>query len=178
MPDGALFTPVTAEARAAARRRLGLSRPTVVAVGRLVPIKGFDLLLDAVGDLAEVVIIGAGPEDAALRDRARSRRVALRLPGFVARTELPAWLAAGDVYVQPSRVLPSGRSEGLPQATLEALAVGLPVVVSRSGGLAELDRADGRISFFEPGDAGALRKALDAALDAALVAAFGEANRV
>jgi len=59
-----------------------------------------------------------------------------------------------------TRVLPSGRTEGLPMATLEALAVGLPVIASRSGGLAELDGARGRVSFFVPDDVASLRAAL------------------
>jgi glycosyltransferase involved in cell wall biosynthesis len=160
VPDADLFHDRTTEDRAAARRRLGLSRPTVVAVGRLVPIKGFDVLLDAVGDLAEVVLIGTGSEGESLRRQARRLGVSLRLPGVVPRAELPAWLAAADVYVQPSRVLPSGRTEGLPTATLEALAVGLPVVAARCGGLAELDEPEGRVRFFEPGDAASLRGAL------------------
>jgi glycosyltransferase involved in cell wall biosynthesis len=45
-------------------------------------------------------------------------------------------------------------------ATLEALAVGLPVIVSRSGGLAELDDSGGRVSFFAPNDVASLRAAL------------------
>jgi len=164
LPDGELFRPASPAARAAARQRLGLSRPTVVAVGRLIPIKGFDVLIDAVGDLAQVAIIGAGSEHERLRARARQRRVALRLPGFVPRAELAGWLAAGDVYVQPSRRLESGRTEGVPMAALEALAIGVPVIAARSGGLAELD---GSVSWFEPGDVASLRAALLVALQPA-----------
>jgi glycosyltransferase involved in cell wall biosynthesis len=133
----------------------------VVAVGRLIPIKGFDLLIDAVGDRADVVIIGAGSEHDRLCTRARHRSVALRLPGTVPRSDLPAWLAAADVYVQPSRRLDSGRTEGVPLAALEALAVGAPVIAARSGGLAELGA---RASYFEAGDVGSLRAALSLAL--------------
>ena len=97
---------------------------------------------------------------ASLRAHAHRRGVALRLPGLVPRDQIPEWLAAADLYVQPSRVLPSGRTEGLPMATLEALAVGLPVIVSRSGGLAELDGGGGRVSFFAPNDVASLRASL------------------
>src|SRR5262249_43289082 len=125
-PDPRLFRPASAAERVAARRRLWLQRPTVLSIGRLVPIKGFDLLIDAVADGlpgadVAVVILGAGPEEASLRAHALRRGVALRLPGFVTRDQIPEWLAAADLYVQPSRVLPSGRTEGLPTATLEAL---------------------------------------------------------
>jgi glycosyltransferase involved in cell wall biosynthesis len=164
LPDAEIFRAVTAEDRSRARQRLGLRRPTVMATGRLVPVKGFDLLLDAVGPLAEVVILGAGPERDALRDRARRKKVSLRLPGMIPRSQVPLWLAAADLYVQPSRVLSSGRTEGMPLATLEALAMGLPVLAARSGGLAELDPGSGRVSFFEPGDAASLRSALSSAL--------------
>jgi glycosyltransferase involved in cell wall biosynthesis len=75
---------------------------------------------------------------------------------------VPEWLAAADLYVQPSRVLPSGRTEGLPMATLEALAVGLPVIASRSGGLAELASQGRRVSFCAPNDIASLRACLDA----------------
>ena len=163
VPDARLFHPAGAAERAAARLRLGIERPSVLSIGRLVPIKGFDLLIDAVADGAlavDLTILGAGPEEASLRARARRRGVALRLPGVVARDQIPAWLAAADLYVQPSRVLPSGRTEGSPMATLEALAVGLPVIASRSGGLAELDEDRGRVSFFAPNDAASLRAAL------------------
>jgi glycosyltransferase involved in cell wall biosynthesis len=163
VPDPALFRPSSPVERAAARLRLGFTRPTVVAVGRLIPIKGFDLLIDAVGDRAEVVVIGAGSEHDRLRARARQRSVALRLPGVVPRSDLPAWLAAADVYVQPSRRLGSGRTEGVPLATLEALAVGAPVIVARSGGLAELGT---QASYFQAGDVASLRAALSLALPA------------
>jgi len=162
-PDTRLFHPVSADARRAARERLGFARPTVLSVGRLVPIKGFDLLIDAVADGApetDLAILGAGPQEAALRSHARQRGVRLRLPGFVPRHQVPAWLAAADLYVQPSRVLPSGRTEGLPVATLEALAVGLPVIASRSGGLVELAANPGRVSFCAPNDLASLRAAL------------------
>jgi glycosyltransferase involved in cell wall biosynthesis len=166
-PDARLFHPASADERRAARERLGFVRPTVLSVGRLVPIKGFDLLIDAVaggvpgaGRVVDLVILGAGPEEAALRTRARRRGVILRLPGFIPRDQVPEWLAAGDLYVQPSRVLPSGRTEGLPMATLEALAVGLPVIASRSGGLAELASQGRRVSFCSPNDMASLRASL------------------
>ena len=121
------------------RRRLGLSAPTVLAVGRLVPIKGHDLLLRAcarasagAADLEkpEVVILGDGPERERLVRLAAARGVTLRLPGFVARAEVADWLHAADLYVQPSIRLPNGRGEGAPIATREALAIGIPVVAT------------------------------------------------
>jgi len=122
------------------RRQLGLARPTVLAVGRLVPIKGHDRLLRACARVQadqgrrgagglEVVILGDGPERARLAGLASRLGVRLRLPGFVPRTEVARWLRASDVFVQPSIRLPNGRGEGAPVATAEARAVGIPVVI-------------------------------------------------
>jgi glycosyltransferase involved in cell wall biosynthesis len=124
----------------AGRRRLGLSRPTVLAVGRLVPIKGHDRLLRACAHVQaasrgaaaalEVVILGDGPERARLAQLAEGLGVRLRLPGFVPRAEVARWLRASHVYVQPSIRLANGRGEGAPLATAEARAVGIPVLVA------------------------------------------------
>jgi glycosyltransferase involved in cell wall biosynthesis len=133
-------------------------QPRVVSVGRLVPIKGYDLLLHACAraGAAEVTIVGDGPERDRLRTLGARLGVPLRLPGAVPRAEVSAWLRAADLYVQPSRVLPNGRSEGTPVATLEALAVGLPVVASDSGGLAELPARHPAVALFRAGDVAAL----------------------
>ena len=124
----------------AGRQRLGLARPTVLAVGRLVPIKGHERLLRACAPRAgrrgtrashplEVVILGDGPERARLGRLADALGVRLRLPGFVSRDEVALWLRAADVFVQPSIRLANGRTEGAPFATAEARAVGIPVLV-------------------------------------------------
>jgi len=122
------------------RRELGLRHPTVLAVGRLVPIKGHDRLLHACArprglaagvavPLVDVVILGDGPERERLAQLAVELGVRLRLPGFVARGDVARWLRAADVYVQPSIRLANGRAEGAPLATAEARAIGLPVIV-------------------------------------------------
>ena len=120
--------------QAAARDALGVARATVLAVGRLVPIKGHDRLLRAVARLPEprrpdVVILGDGPERPSLERLAAALGVPLRLPGFVPRDAVVTWLGAADLFVQPSITLANGRSEGAPVALLEAQAVGIPVVV-------------------------------------------------
>jgi glycosyltransferase involved in cell wall biosynthesis len=116
------------------RRQLGLARPTVLAIGRLVPIKGHDRLLRACAHLRaeapEVVILGDGPERDRLNRLADQLGVRLRLPGFVPRADVARWLRASDVYVQPSIRLPNGRAEGAPLATAEARSVGIPVLVA------------------------------------------------
>ncbi len=119
------------------RRQLALGSPTVLAVGRLVPIKGHDRLLAAcarAGGAPELVILGDGPERPRLERLARELGVRLRLPGFVARAEVARWLAAADLYVQPSVRLATGRGEGAPMAVAEARAVGIPVLVDSDPG--------------------------------------------
>ena len=144
-PPCASFPP-RAGVDATDRRQLGLARPTVLAVGRLVPIKGHDRLLRACARAQagtgaarlEVVILGDGPERVRLGRLADQLGVRLRLPGFVPRAEVARWLRACDLYVQPSVRLANGRGEGAPLATAEARAVGVPVLVdSDVGRLAE-----------------------------------------
>jgi glycosyltransferase involved in cell wall biosynthesis len=85
-----------------------------------------------------LVIVGDGPAREALELQARSRAVSARFLGLRPRDEVARWLTAADVYVQPSRRLPSGRTEGMPTAVREALAVGVRVVATRTGGLSAL----------------------------------------
>jgi glycosyltransferase involved in cell wall biosynthesis len=101
---------------------------TIVAVGRLVQQKGFDLLIEAMArlrvELPEVrlIIFGDGPDRPALEARARALGIADRV-SFPGVTEKPGeWLSAGDVFVLSSRY------EGFPNVLVEALASGLPSV--------------------------------------------------
>jgi glycosyltransferase involved in cell wall biosynthesis len=123
----------------ALRRRLGLDAPTVLAVGRLVPIKGHAALLHACARgrarsaarrKPEVVILGDGPERARLSRLAMTLEVPLRLVGAVPRAEVAAWLRAADLFAHPSIRLSNGRTEGAPIAAREARAVGIPVIAT------------------------------------------------
>src|SRR5207237_2326807 len=108
-----------------------------------------------------LVILGDGPERERLTALARRLDVDLRLPGFVPRDQVATWLRGADVYVQPSRRLPSGRTEGLPTAALEALSAGLPVVASETGGLGELPFDPPRLRLVPPDDPVALAACLE-----------------
>jgi hypothetical protein len=147
----ALFAP-RAGRDATLRRRLRLTAPTVLAVGRLVPIKGHGALLHAsararmlTGTRPEVVILGEGPERARLERLAGALEVPLRLPGSVPRAEVAAWLRAADLFAHPSIRLANGRTEGAPIAAREARAVGIPVVASDD--VPTLARAIGAIAI-------------------------------
>ncbi|HEX6988860.1 MAG TPA: glycosyltransferase family 4 protein [Bacillota bacterium] len=144
-----------------ARRALGLPRHWRVAgsIGRLVSDKGTDLLLRAWARLPpdlrahwRLAVVGDGPE------RRRLTRLAAGLgvgDSVLWLGEVPgagALVAAFDVYVQPSR------REGLGLAALEAAAAGVPAVLSRGGGLAELARL--APAAVPPGDVPALAASL------------------
>lgn len=121
-----------------ARTRLGLppTAPVIAAAGRLAPEKGFDLLMDAFPAVlakcpgARLLIAGTGPEEAALRARARQAGGdAIMLLGWFDR--IATLFAAADLVAVPSR------SEGQGIVAIEAMAAGRPVVATAVGGLAE-----------------------------------------
>ena len=94
------------------------------------------------------------------------------LLGRQPRDRIAELLGEADVVVQPSIVLPSGKTEGIPVALMEALASGVPVVATAVSGVPELveDGVTGRL--VPPGDADALADALvDLQRDPALAAA-------
>ena len=144
--------------RRALRKERGLSRFTVLSLGRLVPIKGVAHLLEATRDLdADVLIAGDGPLRGEL-ERAAGERA--RFLGAVGPLEKAELMRAADAIVLPSIELPSGRSEGTPTTALEAARAGLPVVASRTGGLPEVFEHERSALLVPPGDASALRDAL------------------
>lgn len=162
--DTARFFPLDAVARAACRRRLGLDpdRRYVVFVGRLHPVKGVPLLLDALAKLAgesrltfDTVLVGDGAERAALERQAQSLGLGgrIRFAGERPHAEVPQWLQAADVFCLPSLM------EGMPNVVLEALACRVPVVATRVGAIPDIiERHTGIV--VEPGSVVALADAL------------------
>ena len=156
---------------------------TLLAVGRLVPKKGFDVLVDAAARLrrpAIVRIVGDGPERARLESQVRASglRDRVRIEQPVTHDALPAAYAAANAVVVPSVSDATGDRDGLPNVVLEALASGRAVVASR---IAAIESAvhDGETGLVtEPGSAHALAAAIDTlADDASLRARLGAAGR-
>ncbi|NDU76784.1 glycosyltransferase [Actinomadura sp. DSM 109109] len=122
--DAAAFA-FDADRRAAARHRLGIGTDerVVGGVGRLVPTKRFDLLVEAVARLdgVRLLLAGAGPAREALARLARDRGVRHRVVFTGATGDVPSVLAAVDVLAAPSV------QETFGLGVLEGLAAGLPV---------------------------------------------------
>lgn len=150
----------------------------IVAMGRLVPQKGFDRLIDAFARLAgrhpewDVVIFGEGPDRTALEQQAHAAGVRGRvtLAGVTAASH--AELAASHLFALPSRF------EGFPNALGEAMAAGLPAVgYDGVSGVEEMieDGISG-VLLHETADIEALASALDLLMrDPALRARMGTA---
>jgi glycosyltransferase involved in cell wall biosynthesis len=170
---------VSAETRAAIRAELGAGqdatagRPLVLAVGRLAAQKGFDVLLDAAALWRDIrpepllVIVGEGPLQSELEDRAASLGVAVTFAGH--RPDVPVLLVAADVFVLPSAW------EGQSLVLQEALRAAVPIVATRVGGNPELAGQDAAL-LVPSGDAQCLADGVRAVLaDPALAARLRKA---
>jgi glycosyltransferase involved in cell wall biosynthesis len=179
--DPTVFAPDGA-ARCRVRAELGLAPATVLIgyAGKLAEEKGVEHLLEAFLGLPgapHLVFVGDGPEAAALRARAATAGAAARvhLPGGVAHEALVGYLNAADIWVVPSQTRPTWR-EQFGRVAVEAMACGLPVVVTASGELPRVVGSAGRV--VPEGDIPALTSALaDLAADPAGRAALGRAAR-
>ncbi|MGK5499804.1 glycosyltransferase [Streptomyces sp. URMC 125] len=174
-------------ARAAGRHRpRGASggRPRLLAIGRLVPRKGFDQAVAALAAVpgAELQVAGgpdpalldADPEARRLRRLARELGVAdrVRLLGAVPHERMPALIRDADLVLSTPRYEPFGI------VPLEAMACGVPVVATGVGGHLDsvADRVTGRL--VPPGDPGALARAVrELSGSPELLRRYGEAGR-
>jgi glycosyltransferase involved in cell wall biosynthesis len=157
--DLARFSPADA---AAARAALGLP-----AAGALVGIvatlrswKGHRYLLEAIAAMprkdVQVAIVGDGPQREALEARAQELGIAARVTFAGNREDVAAWLQAFDVFC-----LPSYANEGVPQALMQAMACGLPVVTTPVGSIGEIVTDGDTGLLVRPEDAQALRGAIE-----------------
>lgn len=151
--DRALFSPGE---RLVARRGLGLpeDQPLLVAVGRLVPVKGFTHLIQACAHLKErghvfgCRILGDGPLKGELQQQIErlGLREVVELSGPQPQSRLAEWYRAANLTVL------SSLSEGVPNVLLESLACGTPFVATNVGGIPEIadPRLDGLVAPESP----------------------------
>jgi glycosyltransferase involved in cell wall biosynthesis len=124
------------------RAELGIAPATFVVgtVGRLMPIKGSKYLIEAFARFrrqrapqeSQLVIVGDGPSRTALEQCAESHGISRDVRFLGMRTDVYSLMTAFDIFVLPSL------HEGVPMVLLEAMALGIPVVASRVGGIPEI----------------------------------------
>ncbi len=142
-------------------------RPYILALGRVVEKKGFDLLLEAFAAMdpgrrsADLVIAGAGPALESLRERAAALGVAgqVHFPGRLSRDEVTGAMAGATLFVMPSRLEPFGI------VVLEAWKAGTAVVATVRGGPPEFVHGGRDGVLVDPFDTAAFAAALELLLD-------------
>lgn len=146
------------------RQKFDLPPASVIctAVGRLVPVKGYDVLVSAMQRIASQVpqlvclIVGEGEskEELSAQIQAAGLKDRVRLAGYYDRENAMSILKSSDIFVMPSRY------EGTPIALLEAAALARPILASATGGIPELVHHEKHAFLVPPGDPGALAQAL------------------
>lgn len=136
------FSPEPAR-RAIWRRELGIPEEAwmVVSVGRMATKKGYQVLIEGLGELFEresdlhLVLAGAGDRLEEFRQATEKWRDRVHFPGSVLRDTLPDLYRAADAFVLPAVHDRKGNVDGLPNVILEAMASGLPVVATEISGI-------------------------------------------
>lgn len=160
--------------------------PLILGVGRLVPKKGFDVLIQALAKLRaegvafRAVIGGDGPEAAnliAMRARHEMSDV-IEMPGAMTNARVRAMLAGSGLFVLPCKIDASGDRDGIPVVLMEAMACGVPCVSGDLPAIRELVGHGHTGHLVQPGDAAALAESLKQILaDSHLHAAMSAASR-
>jgi len=159
--------------------------PLILAVGRLVPFKGFSYLVDALdlvkrqGKDFRAVIIGGGPEFQKLRQRIGKKNLLgnVRLLGALPFKGVKKYFEKADIFVAPSIIEPLGGFDGIPVVLFEAMGAKVPIISTRISGIPEAV-ADGETGLLvKERDAEALAEAIRTLIDdRKLRERFGEAG--
>ena len=163
-PNGADRVDLPPGAREAARARLGIAEGTLLVgtATNMLAYEGLDRLAPALAGLpgATLLMVGEGPARAGLEAQARALGVPAIFTGLVPEAEVPALLAALDIFALPRRPA-SVTAYASPLKLAEAMAVGSAVVATDQGDIAHMLRGDHGV-VVPPGDDAALAAALRA----------------
>lgn len=137
------------------RKKINKDNKIILAVGRLIECKGFEFLIKAMPKIldkfpdAKLIIVGSGPEENNLKQIAEKLGLVKNIIFFASmpHDKLSVMYASSDIFVSPSITdIHSGEKEALGIVIIEAIASGIPVVASNSGGIK--DTVDGSSTGF------------------------------
>lgn len=158
----------------------------IVCVGRLDPIKGFEVLIRALARLQasavdfRCVIVGEGPLRRSLERLREDLGLGLHIemPGAMPQEQVQSLMARACVFVMPSVVTPGGNRDGIPVALMEAMGGAGAVVSTRVSGIPELVIDGSTGLLVDPGDVDGLARAMQRMLaDTDLRARLGRQAR-
>lgn len=155
------------------RADFSFTPPLIVAVGRLIPKKGFADLIRACRLLMErgksfrCEVIGEGPLEEELHQQIAQLGLqgCVELPGAKPQHEIRKYFAAASAFVLPSVIDPDGGMDNLPTVIMEAMAAGLPVISTTIGGIPEMVVENETGFLVPPGDVTALAGAIERLFD-------------
>ncbi len=134
--DKEVFYPASKDERESLRQQLNINSNTILSVGNLTKLKGFNLVLDAVAKQPDIklIIIGDGEERQNLQQQVSDLKISQRVQFIsnLSQQQLRDYYVSADILV-----LASSR-EGMPNVVLESLACGTPVVATNVGGVSEI----------------------------------------
>lgn len=159
--DTVKFCPMGTEERHILRNTLSVDKNVVINfTGRIVERKGVDVLINAFAKNKELllssilIIVGNGPDENKVKNLVSKLGINNNVRFIGHSSEVAKYYHASDIFVLPSY------AEGMPNALLEAMACGLPVIASRIGGVVDVVE-DGKSGIlFEPGDVTGLASAM------------------